>query len=97
MSSPRLITLPIRRVTVFEDRAEVVREIELDLPAGRSEVLAEDLSPLLSDAHLTAQLAEAVPGVHVEDVRFERALRTETAPAERRAGLLASLDDAERA
>ncbi|MCB9549499.1 MAG: DUF4139 domain-containing protein [Myxococcales bacterium] len=97
MSSPLPIALPIRRVTVFEDRAEVVREIELQLPAGRSEVVAEDLSPLLSDAHLTAQLVEAVPGVHVEDVRFERALRSDGAPPERRDGLLAALDAAERA
>ena len=100
MSSITPIDLPVRRVTVFEDRAEVVREVELTLPAGRSTLRAEDLSPLISDAHLTAQLAQAVEGVQIEDVQLERVLRPITAggppDAERREGLLHALDEAER-
>ena len=91
------ISFPIQRVTVFEDRAEVVREVEVSLPAGRSELVAEDLSPLISDAHITAQLVHAVAGVQVEDVRLERELRPLGGPAERRDELLAALDEAERA
>jgi hypothetical protein len=93
---PQRIALPIRRVTLFEDRGELLRQARVDLPAGRSTLRAEGLTALMSDAHLTARLAEPVDGVHIEDVRIERVHRTPDRPS-RPDDLAAELHAADRA
>lgn len=95
MSERLFAAAPVTRVTAFEDRAQVVRAVEVTVPAGRCEVVLEGVTPLLSDAHLSARCE----GATVEEVRADRrwaapaesdqlpALRTELQAAERaRAG-----------
>lgn len=96
MSDPQIIALPVRRVTLFEDRAELQRRVQVELPAGRSTLRADGLTALMSDSHLTARLAEQRDGVHIEDVRIER-LRTAPDLPSRPDDLAAALHAAERA
>lgn len=72
MSNPVEISLPIVRVTVFEDRAEVVREAEISLSGEGEVVVVRDLSPLLSEDRVVASL-ESGDGAeaHVDDVTVE--------------------------
>ncbi|MBS2035394.1 mucoidy inhibitor MuiA family protein [bacterium] len=62
---------PITRVTLLEDRAYVRRQAELELPQGRSRWKLTNVSPLLVDKTLTAQL----PGsARVVQVSLDRSL-----------------------
>lgn len=69
----------IVRVTAYEDRADVVREGEVSLPAGGAVVVLRGLSAVISDEHVVARLS-ATGGVdgqsaitaHVNDVRVDR-------------------------
>lgn len=65
----------IVRVTAYEDRADVVREGEVSLPAGGAVVVVRGLSAVISDEHVVARLV--VTGTneataHVNDVRVDR-------------------------
>jgi uncharacterized protein (TIGR02231 family) len=64
----------IVRVTAYEDRADVVREGEVTLPAGGCVVIVRGLSAVVSDEHVVARLtARDGAGVaHVNDVRVDR-------------------------
>ena len=93
---PRVIALPVRRATLFEDRAELLRRATVELPAGRSTLRAQGLTPLMSDAHLTARFATPIEGAHIEDVRIDRAYTRPDSQA-RPAHLADALDAAERA
>lgn len=95
MSDAIAIALPVRRVTLFEDRAELTRLVSVSLPAGRSTLRAEGLTALLSDAHLTARFSDAAAPAQVEDVRIDRVLSEEPLP-DRPAHLTADLHAAER-
>ncbi len=69
MSERRVVAMPVRRVTAFEDRAELVRTVELELPPGRTAVIVEGVTPLVSAAHLSARCEGAA---RVEEVRVDR-------------------------
>lgn len=96
MSDPLSVALPVRRVTVFEDRAELLRTARIELPAGRSTVRAAGLTALLSDAHITARFADPAPDAHIEDVRVDRVHLPVERPS-RPDDLAADLHAAERA
>jgi uncharacterized protein (TIGR02231 family) len=75
--APIELTAAPARVTVYEDRAEVVREAIVTLPAGSAVVVVRDLPAVLSDEHVVARLAplpeEGGGGeAHVNDVRVDR-------------------------
>ncbi|MFN3197362.1 MAG: mucoidy inhibitor MuiA family protein [Bradymonadia bacterium] len=65
--------LPIARITLFEDRGEVLRSASLSLPKGPTQVKIEGLSPLIVDRLVSAWF-EPPQGVaaHVEDIHIER-------------------------
>jgi uncharacterized protein (TIGR02231 family) len=70
--SAAIIDVPVREVTLLEDRARVVRRGELALDAGLSRVRVEAVAPALSDKTLTATIAG--PGAMVADARVFRRL-----------------------
>ena len=79
MSDPAaktLVATKIVRVTVFEDRADVVRTGEVTLSPGGSLLIVCDLPAVLSDHHVVARLEPLEPGAavhaHVNDVRIDR-------------------------
>lgn len=92
------------RVTVFEDRADVVREVEVDLPAGSALLLLPGLPAVISDEHVVARLeplAQDAAPAHVNDLRVDRRVvggddDVAARAAVLRAGLVA-LDDEVRA
>jgi len=63
-------TLPIRRVTLFEDRAELLRRAEVTVAAGPGTLRVYGVTPLTSEAHLAARFEGA--GARVESVRVDR-------------------------
>lgn len=69
---------PITRVTLLEDRAYVRRQGQLDLPAGRSRWCLSEVSPLLVDKTLSAQLKGSAKVIQVS---VERTLPPEPEPA----------------
>lgn len=102
MSEPTRLSLRIARVTVYEDRADVVRESEVTLGAGSTVLLAEGLPALVSDALVVAHLepieAAAGASVNVNDTRVTRVTVTEPDPlAERRRARRDELHALERA
>ncbi|MBX3168754.1 MAG: DUF4139 domain-containing protein [Candidatus Eremiobacteraeota bacterium] len=68
---------PIARVTLLEDRAYVRRQGQLEVPAGRSRWRLEEVSPLLVDKTLSAQLKGSA---RVIQVSVERCLAPPPAP-----------------
>lgn len=68
---------PITRVTLLEDRAYVRRQAQLELPAGRSRWRLEQVSPLLVDKTLSAQLKGSAKVIQVS---VERTLPPEAPP-----------------
>lgn len=77
------INLPLTKITAYEDRASFEREGPVVLPGGPVELVVEGVSPLVSEAHLSAALLEAPAGrppdppgqragAGVDDVRVER-------------------------
>lgn len=61
---------PIRKVIVFEDRAQIERSGALELEAGACRVTLPVLTPLAVDRSL--QVLASVPGVLVADVKLVR-------------------------
>jgi uncharacterized protein (TIGR02231 family) len=61
---------PIRRVTAMEDRAQVRRLAQLELPVGHHLVRADKVSPLVVDRTLRGKLVG--PGGKLLDVRVRR-------------------------
>ncbi len=51
-----VVDVPIDQVTLLEDRARVVRQAEVELPAGVSRIRIEGVSPTLSDKTLTGEV-----------------------------------------
>lgn len=94
------ISARVVRVTVYEDRADVVREAEVELPAGAHTLVVRGVSPVVSDEHVVARLEArdggALTGVHVNDARVERRIDTgaptPTDAAARRAARHAELE-----
>ena len=65
-------TLKIVRVTTYEDRADVVREGAITLPAGSAVIVVKDLPAVLSDEHVVARLEPVSGAAHVNDTRVDR-------------------------
>ena len=78
---PQRLTIeaPITEVTLLEDRASVLREGAVTLPAaagpGRHRLVLPSASPVMQDVSLRVELLDAPAGVSVADVRCRRALR----------------------
>jgi uncharacterized protein (TIGR02231 family) len=70
--SVAIIDVPVREVTLLEDRARVVRRGQVELGAGLSRVRVEAVAPVLSDKTLTGIIAS--PGATVVDARVLRRL-----------------------
>jgi uncharacterized protein (TIGR02231 family) len=67
------VTSALVRVTLFEDRAQVVRKAVVTVPAGTSTVLVSGLTHLVDDASLVA--STAAPGARVLASRVTRRMR----------------------
>lgn len=65
------IALPVRAVTLLEDRASVRRKGTVGLVAGTNRFIVENVSPVLQDVSLVGSATSA----RVIDVRARRALR----------------------
>jgi uncharacterized protein (TIGR02231 family) len=94
----RAVDARITRVVVYEDRAEVTREVDVELPVGSAVVVVRGVSALVSDKHVVARVVPAVGEAFVNDVRVERRIEQVTSSlAQRRALTFAeveALDDA---
>ncbi len=102
MSNPNaavdVVGARITRVVVFEDRADVVREVEVTLPDGACVLALRGLPAVLSDDHITATLlpldGAAVGAAHVNDVHVLREVMHVAAASDaRRAQLVQHTDD----
>jgi uncharacterized protein (TIGR02231 family) len=79
-----LIELPVRAVTLSEDRAQVRRRAKVSLPAGRVRVRVSEVAPVLVDRTLQATVDATVQGgtvqggkARVAEIRVERRYRGE--------------------
>jgi uncharacterized protein (TIGR02231 family) len=77
------VDLPITAVTAFEDRAEIVRSGEVTLPEGGGVLRVRGVSPLWSEARVTASLT--ADGAHVDDVKVEHRYESSSEPDDTRA------------
>ncbi len=59
----------VSHVTVYEDRADVVRRAVVDVPAGASAIVLRDLSPLIDEGRVLARIEG---DGYVDDIRVER-------------------------
>lgn len=64
----------VSHVTVYEDRADIVRRVVVDVPVGASAVVLRDLSPLIDEGRVLARIDGAA---HVDDIRVERRFAAE--------------------
>ena len=64
--------LPIERVTLFEDRAHVVRRGRVALPAGAVVVQVSGISPVIADRTLHCRLVSGPEGATVVEARVRR-------------------------
>ena len=73
----RGIELPVREVTLLEDRAQVRRQGVVTLTAGRNQLRIDDVAPVLQDVSLRGEAIVAGGGVtaSVSDLRARRAMR----------------------
>lgn len=64
----------VERVTLFEDRAELTRSVEVSLAGASSTVVFDDVTPLVSESHAFARVAvlEGDGAIHVDDLRVSR-------------------------
>jgi uncharacterized protein (TIGR02231 family) len=67
------VTLPITKVTLLEDRAQVERRGRVSLAAGTHRLALWDVSPVLQDVSLRVEAKGA--GTQVNDARLRRAMR----------------------
>jgi uncharacterized protein (TIGR02231 family) len=66
------IKAPVRTVVLLEDRAQVTRRVEADLPAGPSRLRVLAVTPLLADRTL---LARPPVGLHIDELKVKRRWR----------------------
>lgn len=74
----REVQLPVTRVTLLEDRAQVQRTGTVTLQAGRNRLLLRDVAPVLQDVSLRGEVNDDAT-VRVVDIRARRAVRVHTA------------------
>jgi uncharacterized protein (TIGR02231 family) len=76
--SRQQVTLPITKVTVLEDRAQVERRGRIDVVVGANRLALWNVAPVLQDVSLRVE-AKVTPhgsaSVRVEDARVRRAVR----------------------
>lgn len=79
--SRQRITVPITRVTLLEDRAQVLRMATVEVPPGKSRLAIWEVAPTLQDVSLRVEsrAPQGAPpdprATHVEDARVRRAMR----------------------
>jgi uncharacterized protein (TIGR02231 family) len=71
--SRRRITVPITKVTVLEDRAQVERRGRIDVVAGKNRLAIWDVAPVLQDVSLRVEVTGG--GARINDARLRRAVR----------------------
>lgn len=69
----RVVELPVRAVTVMEDRAQVRRRGAVPLAEGQIRLLVEDVAPVIVDKTLSARILSGA--ARVGDVRVRRSWR----------------------
>lgn len=69
------VDVPISRVTLLEDRAQVFRTARVDLKPGKNRLALWDVAPTLQDVSLRVAIEPAAPGARVQDARVRRAMR----------------------
>jgi uncharacterized protein (TIGR02231 family) len=69
----RPLELPVREVTLLEDRAQVSRRGKVRLEAGRNQLRIDGVAPVLQDVSLRGEVAGG--GASVSDLRMRRAMR----------------------
>lgn len=95
MSDRLPLSMPVGRVTAFEDRAELVRRADVTLAQGRSALVVEGVTPLVSDAHVSAWFDGR--SARVEEIHVDRRWVEAAPDGDRMAALVAELDEAARA
>jgi uncharacterized protein (TIGR02231 family) len=72
-SEQRTVVVPVKKVTLLEDRAQVLREATVSLQAGRNRLVVMDVAPVIYDVSLRG----SVSGIDAQlvDVRAQRAMR----------------------
>ncbi len=70
VSNTRHYPAPIDRVTVFEDRARILRRAELELDPGRHRLVIPEVSPTLADKSLSIRLSGGA--AKITDARAQR-------------------------
>ncbi len=89
---------PPTRVTLYEDRGELLREAVVVLAPGTVSIIVEATTAVVSDRHVTARL-QAIEGgeAHVDDVRVHRRfIGAVDRTSEARAALAAKVSEADR-
>ena len=71
-SSTQLIDAPVVRVVLLEDRAQVIRRVELSLSPGSQTLRIADVAPLAADRTLTARVSD---GLRLDEARVRRKWR----------------------
>jgi uncharacterized protein (TIGR02231 family) len=72
-TTPIVLDAPVSAVTLFEDRAQVLRRARVQLAAGTHRLKVADVSPVLADRSLRAVLDdEACGGARLVDLRARR-------------------------
>ncbi len=69
------MNLPITQVTLLEDRAYVVREASVELPAGSTTLKLSDVTPILADKTVTGRILDNKSPARVLDVQVVRVQR----------------------
>ncbi|MBU0983730.1 MAG: mucoidy inhibitor MuiA family protein [candidate division Zixibacteria bacterium] len=87
LAGEHVVNAPIGRVTVYSDRALVVRTVELDLQAGEQSIKVENLLQYLDPTSLRASVS-GVPGIAMlglthESVHHTEAIQSKTAEFDR--------------
>lgn len=75
------IDTAVREVTLLEDRAHVIRAGSIELAAGRTTLLVEGVSPVLSDKTVAARLGGGAARVIDARVKRRRVVRPSAADA----------------
>jgi uncharacterized protein (TIGR02231 family) len=88
----RVLPVPVTEVTLLEDRAQVRRRARVRLAPGQNRVVVKDVSPVLQDVSLRAEVVGG--GGRVADARVRRAMRVSR---EEQPGLARELEEAAHA
>ncbi len=69
------LELPVREVTLLEDRAQICRRGTVTLEVGRNQLRIDGVAPVLQDVSLRGELVGDCRGAIVSDLRVRRAIR----------------------